>query len=352
MANISNIKIGSTTYNVKDTNAAPVYDLSLYRTSTSVLPSDYYKANFHVSGEPVEMKYLRTNNNTSECSPLNTNTLYIVFALNRAEAAGYYWAYYVYTYSDKKYVGIFDDSTTAKKRPTILNKAFFNETNSQQIIDVVDDYYNGDSVIRSVECQDNIGIEMELTITDKYQNESGCTIPCATASRAGVMTKGDRQLISKTIGVQAPVDITSNIKQWLSDNSNGKDTTSTINSGSVITDIFASTESSSSIKINDYKILYFTITENTILRNGTNNTSWILYPGTYVCKQLDGYIPEQIDSDAYYTFEFVSNTQTQGGITVPKIATGFIHLVYKNTSSYVGWAIERVGKCTLSYATS
>lgn len=352
MANISNIKIGNTSYTVKDNNAAPVYNLSAYQTSTSVLPSDFYKANFHVSGEPVEMKYLKTTSNTTECSPLNTNTTYIVFGLNRQEASGYYWGYYVYTYSDRKYVGCFNTTSGVSKRPTILNKAFFDETDYSKVVDVVDDYYNSKGFVSTIEITDNIGIDKDIMITDEYGNEVTCTFPCCSPTQSGVMTKTQYNLLNKLGGVQNPIDISSQVKTWLADNNNGGDTTSTINSGSVINDIYATTESNSATKVNQYKLLYFTITSNTTLRNGTNNTTFTLYPGTYLCTQLGGYLPNQIASDAYYTFQFVSTTATSGGITIPKLATGFIHLVYKDTSSYVGWAIERIGKCSLSYLTT
>lgn len=353
MANISRLKVGTTIYDIKDSAAAITYNLSAYQTSSSILPLDYYKATFHASGEPVEMKYVKTNGvSTADCSPLKTNTQYIVFALNRLEGNGYYWGYIVYNYSDRKFVGLFNSNSGSAKRPTVLNRVFFDETNYSKIQDTVDDYYNEKGMIRSMEFTDDIGVELDCTITDAYQNETIATVPCATITRAGVMTKTDKQLLNKTVGVQSPVDITNNVKTWLSDNNNGKNTTSTINAGSVINDINASVDSSSSIKINQYKVLYFTIASNTTLCNGTNTTAWTLYPGTYVCKQLDGYIPNQLSNEVYYTFTFVSNTYKQGDIAVPKIATGFIHIKYVNTDTYVGWAIERVGRCVLSYLAS
>lgn len=352
MANISNIKIGNTSYTVKDANAPQIYDLSAYVVSNGVLPSDYYKSVFHLSGEPVEMKYIKTNSNSTECTPLSTNTQYIVFAVNRNEDNGYYWSYYVFKNSDKKFVGLYNSTSESSKRPVILNKVFFNETTYSQITDTIDDYYNNKSFIKNIEFTKENDFNVLATITDCYLNKTIATFPNSAAYQPGLMSITQYQLLSTLAGVQSPIDITDNVKTWLSDNDNGKNTTSVITAGSVIDDIMADTNYDSFMQIKDYKTLCFTIESDTQLCNGTNNTKWTLYPGKYVCKQLDGYIPTQTSNDAYYTFTFVSNTVSQGNITVPKIATGFIHLVYKNTSSYVGWAIERIGKCVLSYLTT
>ena len=189
MANISQIKVGNSTYNITSH-----LDIGPYCTTGGVLPSDYYKYNYNKGTQPLECKLVTVPNNSNYKGSIDSGN-YIVFVFYNCPNLYRYYRYYIFKESTRGYVGEFN----ADNVPKAISIAFgvsLATTTTEGLMSAADK-----SKLNSLDLTDipsglNISRDtssISIALCNDDEDISGTyEIGAATAAKAGVMSASDK----------------------------------------------------------------------------------------------------------------------------------------------------------------
>lgn len=189
MANISQIKIGSTTYDISS-----CLNISSYCKSGGTLPADYYKYSYRKDTQPVECKLVTIPDNSNYKGALETGN-HIVFAFYNCPGINRYYRYYVFKESNRGYVGEF----SVDSAPKALNVAFgvsLATTTTEGLMSAADKSKLNSLDLDNIATGLNISRDssaVSIALCNDDEDISGTyNIPAATTARAGVMSATDK----------------------------------------------------------------------------------------------------------------------------------------------------------------